>query len=227
MEDIIAQLPRLFTGPNLIFFGKAFLTTLSLSAASCIVGAMFGFAIATLRLTKSKALLPLRILAIIFTEMFRRIPPLVVLFLVFFAFSIAQVELPTFLVALIALCMIATAFITEIVRGGYDTIPQAQWDAAATMNFTLLDTLRLVVIPQAWRVIIPTLFIFFVMFIKDSALASQIGVMELTFVGKSFIDRGISPILAFGVVLILYFVLSYPLALAGKWLENRLAPSRR
>lgn len=225
MDGILSQVPTLFTSTNMLFFGKAFLATFSLSAASCLIGAVFGFALATVRMTKSLALLPLRILAIGFTEMFRRIPPLVVLFLVFFSFSIAKFELPTFIVALIALCMIATAFITEIVRGGYGTIPQAQWDAAATMNFTLLDTLRLVVIPQAWRVIIPTLFVFFVMFIKDSALASQIGVMELTFVGKSFIDRGISPVLAFGVVLILYFILSYPLALAGKWLEKRLAPS--
>ncbi|WP_026616185.1 amino acid ABC transporter permease [Ensifer aridi] len=225
MTDILAQLPRFVTYPNMLFFGYAFIMTLSLSAASCLAGALFGFALATLRVTNAMWLLPLRVFAIAFTESFRRVPPLVVLFLVFYSFSIAQVELPTFVVALIALCMIATAFITEIVRGGYDTIPQAQWDAAATMNFGLLQTLWYVVIPQAWRVIIPTLFVFFVMFIKDSALASQIGVMELTFVGKSFIDRGISPVLAFGVVLVLYFVLSYPLALVGKWLENRLVSS--
>ncbi|HEY0124480.1 MAG TPA: amino acid ABC transporter permease [Rhizobium sp.] len=226
MHDILEQLSRLLTPSNLLFFGKAFLVTLSLSAASCVIGAAFGFVLAAVRLTKSAALLPARWVSIAFTEIFRRIPPLVVLFLVFFTFSIAKIEMPTFTVALIALCMIATAFITEIVRGGLDTIPQAQWDAAATMNFTLMDTLRLVVVPQAWRVIVPTLFVFFVMFIKDSALASQIGVMELTFVGKSYIDRGFSPVLAFGIVLILYFILSYPLALAGKWLENRLASSR-
>jgi polar amino acid transport system permease protein len=72
---------------------------------------------------------------------------------------------------------------------------------------------------------VPTISLFFVMFIKDTALASQLGVIELTFVGKSFIDRGFSPLLSFGTILILYFLLSFPLARFGQWLEARLASS--
>jgi polar amino acid transport system permease protein len=130
-----------------------------------------------------------------------------------------------FWIALIALTMIATAFIAEIVRAGFRSIPREEWDAASTMNFSLAQTLLYVVVPQAWKIIVPTVSLFFVLFIKDTALASQIGVLELTFVGKTFIDRGFSPLLSFGTVLVLYFLLSFPLARAGQWLEARLASS--
>jgi polar amino acid transport system permease protein len=225
MGDLASQLPRLFSGANLLFLGMAFGNTLLLSLTSCLIGSILGFLIASVRLTRGWPVLPLRIVLIVATEVFRRVPPLVVLFLVFFGISFLHVEMAPFAVALIALSMIATAFIAEIVRSGFAAIPRAQWDAAVTMNFGLADTLRYVVVPQAWKIVLPTIILFFVMFIKDTALASQLGVLELTFVGKSFIDRGFSPLLSFGTVLILYFLLSFPLARFGQWLEARLASS--
>jgi polar amino acid transport system permease protein len=101
-----------------------------------------------------------------------------------------------------------------------------QWDSAAVANFTLLQTLRLVVIPQAWKVVLPPAFGFFLLFIKDSALASQIGLVELTYAGRALNNRGFAPILSFGSILLLYFALSYPLTLLGRRLEARLAGSR-
>jgi polar amino acid transport system permease protein len=94
------------------------------------------------------------------------------------------------------------------------------------MNFGLLDTVRYVVLPQAWRVILPPAFGFFVLFIKDTALASQIGVVELTFAAKVLNNKGFSAALVFGTILVVYFAISYPLARLGAHLEVRLAPSR-
>ena len=82
------------------------------------------------------------------------------------------------------------------------------------------------VLPQAWRVILPPAFGFFVLFIKDTALASQIGVIELTYAGKVLNNKGFSAALVFGTLLLLYFLISYPLARYGKRLEARLAQSR-
>jgi polar amino acid transport system permease protein len=223
MQTLIEQWPRFFSGPNILFLATALAHTVLLSLASCCIGLVLGFLIASTRLTHSWALLPLRLLLIGITDALRRIPPLVVLFLVFFGFSLIQVDIEPFWIALIALTLIATAFIAEIVRSGFKSITREQWDAAAAMNFTLVQTLTHVVVPQAWKIIVPTVSLFFVLFIKDTSLASQIGVLELTFVGKTFIDRGFSPILSFGTVLILYFLLSFPLARAGQWLEARLA----
>ena len=94
------------------------------------------------------------------------------------------------------------------------------------MNFSYYQTLREVIFPQAWKVILPPAFGFFIMFIKDTALASQIGVMELTFAAKILNNKGFSPLLSFGTILILYFILSFPLDRFGKYMEKKLDSNR-
>ena len=103
---------------------------------------------------------------------------------------------------------------------------QTQWDTAAAMNLSLAQTLVYVIMPQAWKIILPPIFSFFILFIKDTALASQIGVVELTYAGKILNNKGFSAALVFGSVLVLYFAISYPLARFGIWMESRLASSR-
>jgi polar amino acid transport system permease protein len=146
--------------------------------------------------------------------------------LVFFAFQALKFDVSMFTVALFSVCLIATAFITEIVRAGLDSVHRNQWDAAAAMNFTYIETLRYIVVPQAWKVMLPPAFSFFVLFIKDTALASQIGVVELTFAGKVLANKGFPAALTFGTVLVLYFLLSWPLARFGRWMEVKLATTR-
>jgi polar amino acid transport system permease protein len=86
--------------------------------------------------------------------------------------------------------------------------------------------LVLVVLPQAWPLILPPIFGYFVLFIKDTALASQAGVLELTAAGRILNTKGFPAFLVFGTVLLLYFALSYPLARLGAELEARLGASR-
>jgi len=85
--------------------------------------------------------------------------------------------------------------------------------------------LTLVVLPQSWRVILPPATAFVIMFIKDTSLASQLGVIELTVAGKMLVNRGFSPLIGFGAILACYFILSYPLSRFAAYLEKRLAPS--
>jgi len=107
-----------------------------------------------------------------------------------------------------------------------ESVPKMQREAAEAMNFGFMRTLLLVILPQAWKVILPPGFAFMVMFIKDTSLASQMGVVELTFTGKVLMNRGFSPFLVYGAVLTAYFLLSYPLSRLGAYLENRLASPR-
>jgi len=183
----------------------------------------FGTLLAIFRKTKSALLIPLRILIVIYTEIFRRIPFLVSLLLIFYIFQIVKITDSLFIIAIVTVCLIATAFISEIVRSGLESVSQTQWDAAKAMNFSYYETLKEVIFPQAWKVIFPPAFSFFILFIKDTALASQIGVMELTFAGKVLNNKGFSPILVFGTVLILYFILSFPLDRFGKYMERKYA----
>ena len=129
----------------------------------------------------------------LFTELFRRIPFLVTLMLVFFVFQLSGADLPLFAVALVSgLPDRHGLHRRDHPRRASRAVHRNQWDAAQAMNFSLLETVRYVVLPQAWRVILPPAFAFFVLFIKDTALASQIGVIELTYAGKVLNNKGFS-----------------------------------
>lgn len=226
LDRILEEAPRFFTYYNLIFLGGALLTTFLLTAFGCLLGFLFGFLMAVARGTTGWLLFPIRALAFLVTESFRRIPFLVTLFIVFYAFRGTGISWSIFWVALVAVVVIASSFIAEIIRAGLESVHRNQWDAAAAMNMSTIQALRYVILPQAWKVILPPAFSFFVLFIKDTALASQIGLVELTFAGKVLNNRGFSAALVFGTILILYFILSYPMTRFGVWLEARFATSR-
>ncbi|MBV8914033.1 MAG: amino acid ABC transporter permease, partial [Acetobacteraceae bacterium] len=180
---------RFATIYNFEFLALAALNTIALSAFGCLVGFVLGFLLASVRVTRSGLAAPARILGLTYAELFRRIPFLVTLFLVFYTFQALGLDVPLFWVAATTTAVIGTAYLSEVVRAGFAAVPAPQWDAAASMNFTLPQTLRYVVLPQAWKTILPPAFAFFLSFIKDSALASQIGVVELTYAAKVFNNR--------------------------------------
>ncbi|MBS7544097.1 amino acid ABC transporter permease [Ancylobacter oerskovii] len=225
-SQMIAEWPEFATYYNLVFLAEAAGTTLALSALGVILGSLLGLALAVTRTTRGRLLAPLRGIAFAFTEIFRRVPFLVTLMLAFFVFQMFFANTPLFVVAAVTTTVIAAAFLAEIIRGGLLSVHRNQWEAAETMNFSRLQAIRLVILPQAWRIILPPAFGFFVLFIKDTALASQIGVVELTYAGKVLNNKGFSPGLAFGAILVIYFMISYPLARLGAALEARLASSR-
>ncbi len=225
-QRLVEEAPQFFGYYNLIFLAEAAFATFVLSAVGCILGLVLGFLIAVARRTVAWELVPLRAVAFLFTEFFRRVPFLVTLMLVFFIFQTAGADLSVFTVALVSVVLIATAFIAEIIRAGLESVHHNQWDAAAAMNFSLWQTLWHVVMRQAWKVVLPPAFSFFILFIKDTALASQIGVLELTYAAKVLNNKGFSAALVFGSVLVLYFALSYPLTRLGVWMEARLATRR-
>ena len=222
-QRLTEEAPQFFGYYNLVFLAEAAFATFALSAVGCVLGFLLGFVIAVVRRTLAWELVPLRSLAFLFTEFFRRVPFLVTLMLVFFIFQALGANISVFTVALISVVLIATAFIAEIIRAGLESVHRNQWDAAAAMNFSLWQTIWHVAMPQAWKIVIPPAFSFFILFIKDTALASQIGVLELTYAAKVLNNKGFSAALVFGSVLILYFALSYPLTRLGMWMETRLA----
>jgi len=226
MDRLLEEIPNFFSYWNIIFLIKAMGVTFLLTLFGCLFGFGFGLTFAIIRKSETRMMLPFRVIVVFFTEIFRRVPFLVSLLLIFYIFQIFQITDSLFIVALVSVCLIATAFIGEIIRSGIESINPAQWDAARAMNFSYLEILKEVIFPQAWKVILPPAFAFFILFIKDTALASQIGVMELTFAGKVLNNKGFSPVLVFGTILILYFILSFPLDRFGKYMEKKIASSR-
>jgi polar amino acid transport system permease protein len=210
----------------MLFLAQAMGTTLLMTLIGCVLGFLLGFALALLRQASGVFWTPVRLLATAYVEFFRRIPFLVILYLVLFFIQAITPDASLFSIAVIGICLLASASTAEIVRGGLESVPRQQVEAATAMNFGRWRLLREVVIPQAWPVILPPAFAFMVGFVKDTALVSQIGVVELTFAGKVLNNRGYSALLVFGTILLLYFALSYPLTLLGRRLEARLASPR-
>lgn len=221
-----AEITGLFSYYNLLLLFKGLGITLALSAFGCLIGFLAGFVLAVVINTKAAILGPIRSVVHVYFFIFRRIPFLVTLFLVFFISQYSGLRFSTFTVALISVCIIAAAYLGEIIRSGLESVHPNQWEAAITLNFSYLQMLRHVIIPQSMTVVIAPTFSFFVMYIKDTTLASQIGVMELTSASKILSDKGYSATLVYAVVLILYFILSYPLSRLGKRLERKIATAR-
>lgn len=224
-DMFLEQVPRFFNYHNLVFILQAMGRTLGMTVIGCTVGFIFGLLIAVVRRSSSKSLLPFRAVAIAYVETFRRIPFLVILFIVLFVIEPLMPGTSLFGIATVSVCLLSTAFLSEVIRSGLESVPVQQIEGASALNFNALQMLLMIILPQSWKVILPPAAAFVVMFIKDTSLASQLGVIELTFAGKMLVNRGFSPVLGFGAILICYFVLSYPLSRFAAYLEKRLASS--
>ena len=151
---------------------------------------------------------------------------LVITYLVLFFLAVIVKGASLFIIAVVAISIYATAYLSEIIRTGLESVPRQQIEAAQAMNFSRWQTLFNVIIPQSWPVVLPPAFAFMVAFVKDTSLVSQIGVFELAFRGRELVNQGMSGLFAFGMISLIYFLLSYPLTRLGRRLEKRLAPSR-
>ena len=223
LTTLAAEAPRFFGYYNMLFLGGAFLTTLGLSLVGCGAGFAAGFVLAVVRTPRIVRFAPLRWAAGLYVELFRRIPFLVKLMCVFFAFQLSGADVSLFTVAATTVALSAAAFSAENVRAGLESINRTQWEAAETMNMGGLAALRLVVLPQAWPLIIPPSMTFAVGLIKNTSIASQLNVVELTYAAKTLNGKGFSATISYGSILVLYFLLCFSLNRAAAWLERRLA----
>jgi polar amino acid transport system permease protein len=226
MDRLLEQVPRFFSDGNMALLAQAAGLTLGMTLLGCLTGFGLAFVLVYLRQTPGRWAWPLRILCITYVEVFRRIPFLVVIYLVLFFIQAVTPDASLFTIAVIAICIYAVAHTAEIIRGGLESVPRTQIEAAQAMNLTRWQTVTQVVLPQAWPVIVPPAIAFAVSFIKDTALVSQIGVFELTFRARELNNQGYSGVLVFGTVALVYFALSFPLSLLGQHLEKRLATPR-
>jgi len=226
MDRLVEQIPRFFTATNMMMLAEAAYMTLAMTIVGCLIGFGLAFVLVYLRQTPGLWALPLRIVCVTYVEFFRRIPFLVIVYLVLFFIQALTPDASLFTIAVIAICLYSVAYTADIIRGGLESVPHTQVEAARTMNMSRFRTLIMVVLPQAWPVIIPPAIAFAVSFIKDTALVSQIGVFELTFRGKELNNQGYSGVLVFGTIALCYFILSFPLTLLGQHLEKRLATPR-
>ena len=226
LHGLWLQLPRFYSYYNILLFARAMLNTVALSVIGGAIGFLAGFLLAVLRIRRIIDIPPLRLIASCYVEVFRRIPFLIKLLCIFFGFQYLGLQAPLFVVALVTVALSATAFASELIRLGLQSVHPNQIDAAQSMNFGSMQLLFMVMLPQSWRVILPPTVGYLAGFVKSTSIASQVGVLELTYAAKIMNTKGFSAVLCFGTVLILYFAICYPLSLIGAWLEQRLDQQR-
>jgi polar amino acid transport system permease protein len=226
-DIIVAEAPRFFTWWNIRFLLEAMANTIIASVLGCGIGYAMGFVLAALRLPQLMPFAPLRAVCILWVETFRRIPFLVLLLLVFFVSQFAKLEAPLWVIAVVAVAIRMSALAAENIRAGLESVRPTQWEAALTMNIPPWTVLGKIVLPQAWRVILPPSIAHVLSMVKETSLVSQIGFIEITFAAKMLTQRGFSALLTYGTALILYFVLGWALASLGRYAERRLTGRKR
>jgi len=202
------------------FFLKGLWMTSKIAFISLVTCTLIGFILGIFR--SGKNIILKRIVGV-YVAFVRGTPFVVQIFIVFFILPEWGLQLDAFPAALLAMAIMGSAFICEIVAGGIDSISKGQWEAAASSGLTLAQQLRLVIVPQAMRVILPPLVGQYVLLIKDTSVVSVIGVMELTRVGWVTVVRIPEGLMVFSLVGVLYFSISYPLILLSNYLERKMA----
>jgi polar amino acid transport system permease protein len=193
--------------------------TVGLSLIAFIGGGIVGILLLTLRLTK----LPVMgHFVAVYVQIFQGIPLLVQLFLAYYGLGLFGINTSPWVSAGMGLTLYASAFLTEIWRGCVAAIPRGQWEASESLALSFYEQLRYIILPQTIKIAVPPTVGFLVQLIKGTALASVIGFMELTKVGKTIANATYSPFLIFSCVAIMYFLLCYPVSLYAKYLERKI-----
>ncbi|WP_425099493.1 amino acid ABC transporter permease [Tropicibacter sp. S64] len=167
------------TFPGLL---QAFLMDIAIFAWCAPLIAALGLIVALMRDIRSPALYPLRLLAILYTDIFRGLPVILVIYLI--GFGIPGLGLPRpwnspYLWGSLALIVVYAAYVAEVIRSGIESIHQSQRAAALSLGLSQSDTMRFVILPQALRRVVPANMNLFVALQKDVALLSFIGPVEI------------------------------------------------
>lgn len=215
MSFYFGQLMEIFP-----FFLKGLWMTSKVAFISLISCTFFGMLLGIFRSSNN---IVLKRLVGVYVSFVRGTPFVVQVFIIFFILPEWGLQLEAFPAALLAMAIMGSAFICEIVASGINSISKGQWEAASASGLTTYQQLRLVIIPQAMKIIIPPLVGQYVLLIKDTSVVSVIGVMDLTRVGWVTVVRIPEGLMVFSLVGLLYFVISYPLILLSNYLERRMA----
>jgi His/Glu/Gln/Arg/opine family amino acid ABC transporter permease subunit len=221
------QLPQLYAEnihrwlPELLYYS---LTTLKIAAISFILAIAFGVLFALMRTSPNRWI---RRIAVIYIEIARGLPIVVLLYIVYFAPPQLFPDLNwqwfnAFSGAALGLALHGGAILAEVFRSGIEALHKGQREAALTLGMTPTQAMTYIVVPQAARIVLPPVANYAIGLLKDTSLCSLIGVNELMNGAKSIAFADYQPMAVFVLVAGIYFVMSYPLSLMVRYMEWRM-----
>ncbi|TAA50801.1 amino acid ABC transporter permease [Shinella sp. JR1-6] len=210
--------PVLQTNLPYLLQGAVYTVILSAIVVSC--GTVLGVGIGVLASVGGKILRSV-ITAYIFV--FRGIPVLVVMFLGFYSFPAMGLRLDAYTAVAVSMIVYVGAFVAEATRGAIAAVSAGQMEAAKSLGMRKSVIMREIILPQAMRLLIAPVLNISLMAIKQTSYASIVGAWELSFAAREVVERTLAAFQIFLGVMIIYFVICYPLSLAARSLEKRLA----
>ncbi len=194
--------------------------TILLAVIAFVGGGALGMVIAALRVAPVRAL---RWVATGYIQFFMGTPLLIQLFMAYYGSSLLGYRPDPWAAAALTFVLNGGAFFGEIFRGAIESIPKGQWEAATSLGFRFVRTLRLVIIPQAIRLMLPPTVGFMVQIVKSTSVASLIGLTEVARASVQVNTVTFEPVWVFGTASAIYFALCWPLSLYAGYLERKLA----
>lgn len=208
---MINSLPLLIAGAGI---------TLQITIISVLLGLIIGMFVGIARICTVK---PLRFLAAVYIDFLRGTPLLVQIFLIYFALPlIVGQRVDPFLAAITACGINSGAYIAEIFRAGIQAIDGGQMEAGRSLGLTWVQTMRYIIVPQAFKNIVPPLGNEFIALLKDSSLVSVIGFEELTRRGQLIIARTYGSMEIWTTVAIIYLVMTLTISRLVAYMEKRM-----
>jgi polar amino acid transport system permease protein len=212
-ELIIATLPKIIAGMGM---------TLLIAALVVVTGILLGLVLAALR---SYRIPPITVMIVIFADIMRALPPLVLVLIVYFGLPNVGLTLSGFIVLWLVLSLVLAAFAEEIFWAGIISIRKGQWEAARATGLTYTATLIWVILPQAIRLTIPPLTNRTIAITKNTALGTVIGVPEILNQATTAVSfSGNATPLMMGAVA--YLIIFIPVVMLGRMVENRFSWKR-
>ena len=210
------------------YFIEGIKWTLLISFISVLVGAILGAIICFMKMSKFEIfkIKPLKVMATIYVEIIRGTPMILQIMIAFVAFDeLLGLNVQPLTAGIIAVSLNSAAYVSEIIRGGIDAVDKGQLEAARSLGMNKTKAMRLIILPQAIRNILPAIGNEFVTVIKESSMASVIGVGELMYASKvvrGATFRSFEPLI---VAAAFYFVITFALGRALNYVERRMKVS--
>lgn len=204
-----------------IGLGKGLLLTLEIAGMSIVLSSVFGTIIGAMRYSGFPVVSHL---ATTYIEVVRNLPQLLLILVSYFVLG-----LPAMWAATIGLTIYTSAIIAEVIRGGLNSVPVGQWEAARSQGFSFLQSMRYIVLPPAVVKMIPPIVSQFVTVIKDSSFAMAIGAYELMFKGTILAAKYWRPsqiITIYVVISLVYFAVNFSISTVARRLQKKLSTGR-
>ncbi len=210
LELLLVSLPQL---------GKGAAQTLTISTLGIVFSTFGGVLYGVLASLNMRSL---NLLLRVYLELFRAIPVLVWLYLLFFGLPIFfALSIPSFWCAVLVLSLWGASEVGEVVRGALRSLPRGQREAGLSIGLSAWQLYGYVLLPQALKRMTPPTINIYTRIIKTSSLAVLIGVVDVIKVGQQIIERTYESVLIYGALFLFFFFICYPLSAASRALERR------